>query len=98
MVERTFAHLCETGRTRRTWLCGLEKVQKRYLMHAAARNLSLVMRKLFKMGTPRGLQGSGKDALARLYALLNALTLLDALHRAVESLHAARTRSAKDNR
>ena len=85
VVERTFAHLCETGGARRTWLCGLEKVQKRYLMHAAARNLSLVMRKLFKMGTPRGLQGSGEDALARLYALLNALTLLDALHRAVET-------------
>jgi transposase len=92
VVERTFAHLCETGGARRTWLCGLENVQKRYLMHAAARNLSLVMRKLFKMGTPRGLQGSGEDALARLCALLNALRLLDALHRAFESLRAAETR------
>jgi transposase len=95
VVERTFAHLCETGGARRTWLRGLENVQKRYLMHAAARNLSLVMRKLFKMGTPRSLQGAGEDALARLYALLNALTLLAALHSALETLRAAKPRRPK---
>jgi len=89
VVERTFAHLCETGRARRSWLCGIEKVQKRYLMHAAARNLSLVMRKLFKMGAPRSLQGAGDDALARFLALLNALKLLEALHRALDAFHAA---------
>ena len=95
VVERTFAHLCETGRARRSWLCGLEKVQKRYLMHAAARNLSLVMRKLFKMGTPRSLEGAGDDALARFYALLNALRLLDALHRALDALRVAGNRSGR---
>jgi transposase len=99
VVERTFAHLCETGGARRTWLCGLENVQKRYLMHAAARNLGLVMRKLFKMGTPRSLQGAGDDALARLYALLNALTLLAALQRAAEALRAAENcRRRRSNR
>jgi transposase len=91
VVERTFAHLCETGAARRTWLRGIEKIQKRYLMHAAARNLSLVMRKLFKMGTPRSLQGSGDDACARLWAFMNALTMLAALHRAFDSLRAAQT-------
>jgi transposase len=30
LVERSFAHVCETGGGRRTWLRGLEKVQKRY--------------------------------------------------------------------
>ena len=30
-VERTFAHLCDNGGARRTWLRGLENVQKRYL-------------------------------------------------------------------
>jgi transposase len=89
VVERTFAHLCETGRARRTWLCGLENVQKRYLMHAAARNLSLVMRKLFKMGTPRSLQGFGDDALARFLALRNALRLLRALQSALEASRTA---------
>jgi hypothetical protein len=91
VVERTFAHLCETGAARRTWLRGLEKVQKRYLMHAAARNLSLLMRKLFKMGTPRSLQGAGDDASARLYALLSALELLAAIIRALTALRAAKT-------
>ena len=55
-VERTFAHVCETGGARRTWLTGIENVRKRYLISAAAHNLGLLMRSLFKMGTPRGLQ------------------------------------------
>ena len=56
-VERTFAHVCETGGGRRAWLRGLKKVRKRYLIQVAARNLGVVMRKLFKIGTPRSLQG-----------------------------------------
>jgi transposase len=59
LVERSFAHMCDTGGARRTWLCGIEKVQKRYLIAAFARNLGLVMRKLFEIGTPRGLQAAG---------------------------------------
>ena len=55
-VERTFAHVCETGGARRTWLIGIDKLRKRYLMSAAAHNLSVLMRVLFRMGTPRGLQ------------------------------------------
>jgi hypothetical protein len=31
-VERTLAHVCNTGRERRTWLRGIEHVQKRYLV------------------------------------------------------------------
>jgi len=58
-VERSFAHVCDTGGARRSWLCGIEKVQKRYLIAAAARNLGLVMRKVFGMGTARGLQAAG---------------------------------------
>lgn len=56
LTERTFAHVCETGGARRTWLTGIENVRKRYLLSAAAHNLGLLMRSLFKMGTPRGLQ------------------------------------------
>jgi transposase len=55
-VERSFAHVCETGGARRTWLWGIEKVYKRYLISAMARNIGLLMRALFGMGTPRGLQ------------------------------------------
>ena len=60
-VERSFAHLCETGGSRRTWLRGLDKVRKRYLMSAVARNLSLVMRRLFGVGSARSLQGEGEE-------------------------------------
>jgi transposase len=57
LVERSFAHVCETGGGRRTWLRGLAKVQLRHLLLSMAFNLGVMMRKLFNMGTPRGLQG-----------------------------------------
>ena len=57
-VERSFAHVCETGGARRTWLCGLEKINKRYRIQAAARNLGLLMLRLFGIGKPRALQGA----------------------------------------
>lgn len=60
-TERTFAHVCETGGARRTWLTAIENVRKRYLISAAAHNLGLLMRSLFKMGTPRGLQAFKTD-------------------------------------
>jgi transposase len=63
-VERSFAHVCDTGGARRSWLRGIEKVQKRYLIAALARNLGLVLRKVFGMGTPRGLQAAGGVALS----------------------------------
>jgi transposase len=59
LTERTFAHVCETGGARRCWLHGMLEVSKRYLMQVAARNLGLIMRKVFGMGTPRGLQNEG---------------------------------------
>jgi transposase len=58
-VERSFAHVCDTGGARRSWLGGIEKVQKRYLIAAVARNLGLIMRKVFAVGTPKGLQAEG---------------------------------------
>ena len=75
LTERSFAHVCETGGARRCWLQGMVKVTKRYLLQVAARNLGLIMRKLFGMGTPRGLQPEGNAAsLAYLiHALLAAV-------------------------
>ncbi len=82
-VERSFAHVCETGGARRTWLCGIEKVRKRCLISAVARNLGLVMRALFGIGTPRALQseGTADGGLAALMQLawLAARTLQNAL-------------------
>ena len=53
LVERSFAHVCDTGGGRRSWLCGLTNVRKRHLIAAAAHNLGLVLRKLLGAGKPR---------------------------------------------
>ena len=75
-VERSFAHVCETGGAGRTWLRGLEKISKRYLIVAAARNLSLLMRKAFGIGKPRCLQAGLEGLLAGFLACLMALQTL----------------------
>lgn len=64
-LERSFAHVCDTGGSRRSWLRGLEKVSKRYLMQAAARNLGLILRHLFGVGKPRTLQPEGLGFLGQ---------------------------------
>ena len=53
MVERSFAHVLDRGGMRRAWLRGRENVHKRYLIHVAGFNLSILMRALFGKGTPR---------------------------------------------
>jgi hypothetical protein len=60
IVERSFAHSLDRGGMRRTWLRGRENVHKRYLLHIAGHNLSLLMRQLIGAGTP-------KEAVARGY-------------------------------
>ena len=76
LIERTFAHLCETGGHRRTRLRKRDNVQKRYLIQAAAFNLSLVMRQLLGRGTPRGYQDAIRRQLAAARALLLATARL----------------------
>jgi transposase len=87
-VERSFAHVCETGGARRCWLRGLAKVAKRYLLQAAARNLGLILRKLFGMGTPRGLQPAG--GLAMLVQLIMLVVVRPSIiQRAIRHFNAA---------
>jgi len=62
--ERTFAHVCDSGGTRRSWLRGLANVSKRYLLAAAAHNLGRILFKLLGVGKPKSLQGE------RLFAAL----------------------------
>lgn len=62
-LERTFAHVCETGGARRTRLRGRENVSKRYVLQVAAANLGLVMRTQYGWGTPRGWAGRGRGLL-----------------------------------
>ena len=52
-VERSFAHVCETGGARRTWLRGLENNRKKVRLVVAAHNLGLILRKLLGSGKPR---------------------------------------------
>lgn len=51
--ERTFAHVCETGGGRRTWLRGLVNVTKAHTLKCAAYNLGLLLRKVFGLAKPR---------------------------------------------
>lgn len=73
LPERSFAHICETGGARRTWLRGLEKINKRYLIQVAARNLGLILRHTYGVGTPRSLQKEGFSALLHLFSRLRAV-------------------------
>ena len=69
-VERSFAHCYETGGMRRVHLRRHPNILKRLLVHVAAFNLGLVMRKLLGRGTPRGLQGHDAALFLTLLRLL----------------------------
>jgi transposase len=70
-IERSFAHLYDTGGMRRTHLRGHENILKRLLIHAGGFNLGLLVRSLLGVGTPRGLQGRVAILLAMLSVLVN---------------------------
>jgi transposase len=55
LTERTFAHLYETGGMRRVHLRGRDNILKRILIHGAAFNLSLILRKQLGAGKPKEL-------------------------------------------
>jgi transposase len=57
LIERTFAHCYDTGGMRRTHLRKHNNIFKRLLIHVAGANLGLLLRNLYGLGTPRGLQG-----------------------------------------
>ena len=72
-IERSFAHLYDTGGMRRTHLRGHTNILKRLLVHAGGFNLGLVMRHLIGSGTPRGLQDRPATVIATFSLLLGAL-------------------------
>lgn len=72
LVERGFAHVCETGGARKIWLRGLEKVRKRHLISVAAHNLGLVMRSLFGFSKPRAFS-AGPDLAVLCYLVITIL-------------------------
>ena len=71
-IERSFAHLYDTGGMRRTHLRGHTNILKRLLIHAGGFNLGLVMRHLIGNGTPRGLQDRLATVIVTLLMLLGA--------------------------
>jgi len=81
-LERTFAHAYDTGGMRRTHLRGHTNILKRVLIHDSGFNLGLIMRRLFGVGTPRGLQGRAAVLIALLAGLWQAMAALVTLHRA----------------
>ena len=68
IVERSFAHSLDRGGMRRTWLRRRENVHKRYLLHVAGHNLSLLMRQLIGAGTPRQAVAGGSGGIFVLVA------------------------------
>jgi transposase len=63
LTERSFAHLYETGGMRRVHLQGRKNILKRLLVHGAAFNLSLILRRSMGVGKPRRLQGLSLQVL-----------------------------------
>ena len=70
VVERSFAHMYETGGMRRVWVRGHENVCKRMLIQAAACDIGLLLRHQTGVGTPRSLQGRAISATCRLIGRL----------------------------
>jgi transposase len=75
-IERSFAHGYETGAMRRTHLRHHDNIAKRLLVHVGGFNLSLVMRKLVGIGTPRGLQGLFSRIFGVLWTMWNILQMI----------------------
>lgn len=81
-VERGFAHNYETGAMRRVHLRGHTNIRKRLVVHTAALDLGLVMRKAFGAGTPRGLAARLRRLTDRLSAAYRHCCALIASHAA----------------
>jgi transposase len=57
--ERTFAHVCETGGGRRSWVRGQVNVSKMHTLKCAAYNLGLLLRKVWGFCKPRNAEATG---------------------------------------
>lgn len=70
MLERSFEHVLDCGGARRTTLRLREHIRKRYLIQAACANLSLLMRHLIGVGTPKQALAAGYAASVALFAFI----------------------------
>lgn len=72
-LERSFCHVLDHGGMRRATLRGCENLSKRHLAAALTHNLSLLLRKLFGVGTPKQFLASGKSCLVIICAMLRMI-------------------------
>src|SRR5665647_1552826 len=71
--ERTFAHVCETGGGRRSWVRGQTNVSKLHTLKCAAYNLGLLLRKVWGHSKPRNAKtGTAACSFAVLFLLAMA--------------------------
>lgn len=75
-LERNFAHQFDTGGLDRLWVRGLDNVQKKLLIQAAACNLALLMRTQFGKGKPKAAHEAPIDLV---FAILGLTELLSAV-------------------
>jgi transposase len=82
-IERSFAHILDSGGVRRATLRGQENLDKRYKIAAAAYNLSQLMRHLFGLGTPKQTAAAAVSLVIELFltCLRPSQALLLALQR-----------------
>ena len=89
-VERSFAHVYDTGGMRRTHLRGHTNILKRILIHVSGFNLGLIMRQMIGVGTPRGLQDRAAVLIATLWVFMGAtqrqLAAIWAPHRLITAM------------
>lgn len=69
-LERGFCHVLDHGGLRRATLRGCEKLTKRHIVAASTHNLSLLMRHLFGIGTPKQALAGARNDLRRFISLL----------------------------
>jgi transposase len=77
-IERSFAHILDSGGMRRATLRGWENLNKRFKLAAAFYNLSQLMRKLCGFGTPKQLEAFGGALFSMVAAVLWSLAQIRA--------------------
>jgi hypothetical protein len=77
--ERTFAHVCETGGGRRTWVRGQLNASKLHTLKCAAYNLGLLLRKVWGLSKPRNADAAA-TALFFVFSMLLILVAMITSH------------------
>jgi transposase len=71
-IERNFAHQFDTGGMDRLYVRGIENVHKKLLVQAAACNLALLMRSIYRAGKPRAAHDQSVEAIFAILTLIRS--------------------------